>query len=406
MTDLWPSLHARKPDKYDDYLETLTNDEAMQLALMEDQAKDGHCCPTCDDSGKLETIGSEIICQRCGTIVDIPLEMGAEYRWFSNDTHSGSGGADPSRCSFPINPLMPESSLGTMILSRAGSGSATMRKIKQYHLYNLNPYRERTLWTIFESLQVRASNAGISTAIVEEAKELFAQLTAHTSCRGQGQRDTMLAVCLWESLKRHGTPRTPKDIAAVFNITQQSVTKGIKQFQQNFAIRLMSEDTSTYTNPVIKPKVMEKPKVDEAKKGEEKKKEEENGTVASTDKETKESMVARAKHRQALLKQTLTRTTTYEDFITPFLTNLSLPNSATVEYMVRAICARIEDMGVVPENTPPSLTASVIAFTCSELGITLDFNDLSRVCGVSSVTIQKCLKRMSPWKAKLLENLS
>ncbi len=396
MTDLWPALHARKPDKHDDYLEALTNEEAMKLAMMEDQVQDGHCCPTCEDTTKLETIGSEIICQRCGTIVDIPLEMGAEYRWFSNDTHSGNGGADPSRCSFPINHLMPESSLGTMILSRAGAGSATMRKIKQYHLYNLNPYRERTLWTIFESLQVRASNAGISTAIVEEAKELFAQLTAHTSCRGQGQRDTMLAVCLWESLKRHGTPRTPKDIAAIFNISQQAVTKGIKQFQQNFAIRLMSEDTSTYTNPAVKAKP------------EPKKKETDETPTTDTPAKTEESsasMIARAKHRQTLLKQTLTRTTTYEDFITPFLTNLSLPNAATVEYMVRAICIRIEEMGVVPENTPPSLTASVIAFTCTELGITVDFMELSRVCGVSSVTIQKCLKRMAPWKDKLLENI-
>jgi hypothetical protein len=32
----------------------------------------------------------------------------------------------------------------------------------------------------------------------------------------------------------------------------------------------------------------------------------------------------------------------------------------------------------------------------------MDNADIARVCGISAVTIQKCLKRMAPWREKLL----
>jgi transcription initiation factor TFIIIB Brf1 subunit/transcription initiation factor TFIIB len=322
---------------------------------------------------------------RCGTIVDVPLEQGAEYRWFSAD--SGGGGQDPSRCGFPINHLMPESSLGTMILSN--HQSPLMRRIKRYHMWNLMPYRERTLWTIFESLQVRASNAGIGTAVLEEAKELFAQLTASAICRGQAQRDAMLAACLWEALKRHESPRMPKDIAEVFNIPLKQVTKGIKQFQHLFAIRTSGQLTDTYAAPNRVAATANKVAA----------------VVTATAAESDETIAARAYQRRAVWQKTATRTTSYEDFIQPFLTNLAIPraSAAAMEALVHHVCVRTEELGIVPENTPPSLTASVIAFCCQKMNIRMEIGEIARVCGISAVTIQKCLKRMGPWKEKLLE---
>jgi transcription initiation factor TFIIB len=364
MTDLWPSLHQSQlatDDKHFDLLDAIVDTAEYQ-------------CATCADDAAIQNVGAEVVCTRCGSIVDIPLESGAEYRWFSGD-NGGGGGPDPSRCGFPVNHLMPESSLGTMILSKGQN--PMMRRIKRYHMWNLMPYRERTLWTVFEGLQVRSTNAGISTAVIEESKELYAQLTASAICRGQAQRDAMLAACLWEALKRHDAPRMPKDIADIFNIPLRQVTKGIKQFQQLLAMRTSSGKTDTYANPASA-----------AKK------------VTAAVEETAETIAARAHQRRAIWQATVSRTTSYEDFIKPFLTNLSAP--AGLEDMVRHVCAKTEELGVVPENTPPSLTASVIAFCAAEMGIAMDNMEIARVCGISAVTIQKCLKRMNPWKAKLL----
>ena len=290
-----------------------------------------------------------------------------------------------------MNPLMPESSLGTMIL--AGDGSRLMRRIKRYHMWNMMPYRERTLWTIFEGLQVRAANAGIGTAVIEEAKELYAQLTMTASCRGQSQRDAMLAACLWEALKRHDTPRMPKDIAEIFTVPLKLVTRGIKNFQNLLAMRSGAQQTGTYANPSM-PSMPSMP------------------SLPCTDKEkdpAKESdtvLQARSNQRRAVWQKTVARTTTYEDFISPFLTNLSVPmaHASTLEHLVRHVCEKVEELGIVPENTPPSLTASVIAFCCSELGVVIGHADIARTCGISPVTIQKCLKRLQPWKEKLINH--
>ena len=261
-----------------------------------------------------------------------------------------------------------------------------MNRIKRYHMWNLMPYRERTLWTIFDGLQVRASNAGINTAAIEEAKELYAQLTASAICRGQNQRDAMLAACLWEALKRHDSPRMPKDIAEIFNIEIRQVTRGIKQFQHLLAMRSGKPTDNTYANMKNKEKkdIVADMKLNEII-------------------ETSDVIAARANVRRAVWQKTVCRTTTYKDFIQPFITNLSIPNSHALEKLVMVVCERVEELGVVPENTPPSLTASVIVFCCPELGIKISHTDVAQVCGISPVTIQKCLKRLLLWKKKLLE---
>ena len=368
MSDLWPTMRSAssasgRPDATDDPLpEFLTPTD--------------HTCPTCEDAAALENIGAEVICTRCGSIVDVPLEWAAEYRWFSNE--GGGGGTDPCRTSFPINHLMPESSLGTMILSR-GAASPAMRRIKRYHMWNLMPYRERTLWGVFDGLQTRASNSGIGTAVIDEVKELYAQLTASTICRGQGQRDAMLAACLWESLRRHESPRMPRDIADIFHLDLKAVTKGIKQFQHILAIRTSGNKTDTYVAPNAK----------EAK-----------GAPPAPE-ESAEVLSARAFQRRAVLQKTASRTTSYEDFVQPFLTNMRVANGP-LETMVRSVCARTEELNIVPENTPPSLTASVIAFCMAEMGLRVDHAELARVCGISAVTIQKCMKRLTPYREALV----
>jgi transcription initiation factor TFIIB len=380
MTDLWPGLAGPvAPVTKDDLGFSFNFDDTDIDVSFKEARATSYSCPTCEDADNVERVGTEVVCTRCGTLVDIPLEWSAEYRYYSADSASS---ADPSRCSFPINHLMPESSLGTIIQTR-GAGSATASRIRRYHMWNLMPYRERTLWTIFESLQVRATNAGISTAVIEEAKELYAQLTASTVCRGQPQRDAMLAACLWEALKRHEAPRLPRDIADIFNLSLQHVTRGIKQFQHTLAFRTSAKSSDTYVTATAAAAA---------------------ATVKATSVETPDIIKARALERRAAWRATVARTTSYEDFIVPFLTNLSVPReyADTLEISVRQVCARIEELGVVPENTPPSLTASVIAFVSAELGIRIEHTDLARVCGISAVTIAKCLKRMAPWREKLL----
>jgi len=362
MSDLWPGLS--KPVQLPPAIFT------EELPLNET-----YVCTTCQDTAAIEELEDEVICMRCGTQLDIPLDWSAEYRFYNSET----AGADPTRCGFPINPLMPESSLGTIILGGT-TGSNAIRRIRRYHMWNQMPYREHTLWKIFESLQIRASNAGIGSAIVDEAKELFAQLTASQICRGTGQRDAALAACLWEALRRHDAARLPKDLAEIFCIPLKQVTKGIKQFQHILAMRQNDRRTDTYTVP---------------------KQEEAPPNVQAAPQQGMTIALQRKAQQQAALK----RTTSYADFVEPFLSKLSIAPRifGTMVEIVHRVCATTEEMNIVPENTPPSLTASVIAFVAEDLGVPLELTEIARVCGISVVTIQKCLKRMHICKEKLLK---
>jgi transcription initiation factor TFIIIB Brf1 subunit/transcription initiation factor TFIIB len=273
-------------------------------------------------------------------------------------------------------------------------------------MWNRGPYREFTLWSIFDTLQVRASNAGIGGAVLEEAKELFAQLTAQAICRGQPQRDAMLAACIWEALKRHGTTRMPRDIAKIFAIDVKQVTKGIKQFQHLFAIRISGECTDTYTTQTTQTKQIKQIKqTKQTEVLEDKDNEKDNEKDKEKEVETSEITTARAMKRRAIWQNTVTRITTFDDFIKPYLTNLSIPRTKYTELydLVRSVCAKTDELGIVPENTPPSLTASVIALCCKELDIRIEISEITHVCGISSVTIQKCMKRMELCKEKLFE---
>ncbi len=394
----WPALASEKakaptPSLADDLLDRFFSEEDED-ATVTTTTDSSYTCRTCEDADAIEAVGTEVVCRRCGTLIDIPLELGAEYRFFSADAVTSG---DPSRCSFPVDPLMPESSLSTMIIGR-GRTSMIGRRVRRYHMWNLMPYRERNLWSVFDTLQVRATNAGISNAVIEEAKELYAQLTATIVCRGQAQRDAILAACLWEALKRHDSPRMPRDIADIFSISMPAVTRGIRQFQHTLAIRTAAGSTDTYTSVGVA-----------ATGGAGVRGTGVRGTgVTKPDPpvvaETTAAMVARARQRQADIRATASRTTSYEDFIGPFLTNLSAPreHAGALEAMVRSTCRRIDELSIVPENTPPSLTGSVIAFCCAEMGIRIDHGDLAKVCGISAVTITKCLKRLQPWRERIL----
>ncbi|NCA22543.1 MAG: hypothetical protein EBS86_15585 [Crocinitomicaceae bacterium] len=109
-----PSLPLSLPSKeeeYDKYFESFNEVKEME--------ESPNVCPECKSASDVDTVGHDIVCNRCGVIIDTPLDQGAEFRWFSSDL----GAADPSRCGFPVNPLFPESSLGTIILNKCSSKS-------------------------------------------------------------------------------------------------------------------------------------------------------------------------------------------------------------------------------------------------------------------------------------------
>ena len=311
-----------------------------------EEPKDGYMCPECTTDTWIVVDEDEVNCTNCGNHLGYLIDSSAEYRWFGTDDRN----PDPSRVGNPQNPLLPESSLGTRILSRPGDSKA-MRRIRQYHMWNIMPYRERTLWTVFEMLHVRASNSGISLAIVEETKQLYAQVSTRCICRGQ-QKDALLAACLFESLKRHNTPRRPVDIAEIFQIDVKLITRGVKQFSG-----LLEEHLHTKTTT-------------EEKKSE-------------------------------------TPSTNFRHYLEPAIYRLETPRSIhcnIIDYATR-IGSLIDEYGICPETTPSSLAAAALSLACEHYELDKSHTDVAKVCSISVATLHKCLKRIESWRPVLLKQM-
>lgn len=346
-------------------------------------ATDSWWCDACETDEHIHVETETVICRRCGEIFENILDQGPEYRWFTGDDRN----PDPTRVGAPQNPLLPESSLGTTMLLRKNHGNA-MRKIKRYHTWNLMPYRERNLWGIFEGLHVRAINAGIGVGVLEEAKRLYAQLSALCVCRGT-QKEALLAACLYESLKRSGTPRRPKDIATIFQINLRHVTKGLKQFanllnmDERMGTRVVAAENRHNTNTLPATAA----------------------TAATAGTAPPAAAAVNIESRRAKWDSISRSTTTFEHYVEPFVSKLEAPRNftGTLVMLTRQICIRADDMGICPENTPPSLTAAALALACSALTIQKSIQEIATVCDISVVTLHKCLKRLEVWRQNLLE---
>jgi transcription initiation factor TFIIIB Brf1 subunit/transcription initiation factor TFIIB len=434
MTDLFPGL-AKKIEILDEdlrlraYLFDITRRETTNISEKTDaeaaaakQAEDedgAWVCDNCETDEHVQTIEDAVLCVRCGEVFEHILDQGPEYRWFSGDDRN----PDPTRVGAPQNPLLPESSLGTTMILRKHHGNA-MRKIKRYHTWNLMPYRERNLWGIFEGLHVRAINAGIGVGVLEEAKRLYAQLSALCVCRGT-QKEALLAACLYESLKRSGTPRRPKDIGVIFQINIRYVTKGLKQFANLLDLdERIGIKTSNLKDAkkALKVAASAAAAASVAAASAAATAAADAGLTYEPPVEAEVESAAAAnvaplpivpairpqvsvESRRARWDKISRSTTTFEHYIEPFVSKLEAPRQLTGTLMAitHQICSRADDMGICPENTPPSLTAAALALACNSLSIQKSIQDIASVCDISVVTLHKCLKRLDQWKQKLLE---
>jgi transcription initiation factor TFIIB len=306
-------------------------------------------CAECGTGAIIVQEKDYMICKSCNSLIEYLIDSGPEYRWFGSDDRS----PDPTRVGGPINPLLPESSLATRILWRSGDCKA-MRRIRQFHLYSAMPSRERTLWNVFEILTVRTVNAGISPSILEESKQLYSQISPRCILR-KPQRDALLAACVFESLKRHGSARHPKDVAEMFSVDTSLITKALKQFSE-----LLEEHAHEHAHKFLK-------------------------------------------HTIEHEEPPLTMSTTFGDYIEAALVRLDIPRTmiSAMQTTALELGSKVDEYGICPEATPPSLAALAVALACEKMEHSKSIATIATALDISVATLSKCMKRCAKCKTAL-----
>ena len=288
----------------------------------------------CDDMKNHQIHNGTTICSMCkNTITNI--QANPEWRFYgSSDTKS----SDPTRCGMPVNTLLPKSSIGTTI--SYNRNSQTMNKLRRYQQWNGMPYKERSLFKVFEEISRICKKSNLPIIIINEANSLYKIVSSTKISRG-ANRSGIIAACVYFSCKINNVPRSPNEIASIFDLKIPVMTKGCKKFQEIMQLNKVNIN----------------------------------------------------RIHQAL-------TITMDDFIDRFCSKLELTKEDINQ--IKDISKMAQFYNLINENTPPSMAAGCIYLYIKDNELPIHKKEISDICKISEVTINKCFKKLEPYKSKLI----
>lgn len=193
--------------------------------------------PACEQcqSKDIVVVEGEHICRNCNIIQSRMIDDGAEWRFYGVEDNRNE---DPTRCGMPTNHLLPKSSLGSMIgYYSKGKDNRDIRSIRRFLLWNSMPHWERTLYQNFEILSNAGISQGISAKIIEDSKILFKEASQMKISRGDN-KDGLVAACMYYACIINKVPRSTKEIAKMFKLDPNILTKGNARFQELLKINV------------------------------------------------------------------------------------------------------------------------------------------------------------------------
>ena len=242
----------------------------------------------------------------------------------------GNNSSDPTRCGMPVNTLLPESSVGSTV--SFNNNSASMNQIRRYQQWQGMPYKERSLYKVFTEITEICKKNNIPNIIINEAKSLYSIVSETKISRGSNRKG-IIAACVFYACKECNVPRSTKEIAEIFNLESTVMTKGCKKCQEIIAMNKMNKKRVLNTVS-IKP----------------------------------------------------------EDFIKRFCNRLNLTQEDTEK--INKICIISLDNNIISENTPPSIASGCIYYLIKKKDIDISKKEISDICKISEVTINKCCKKL------------
>ena len=193
----------------------------------------------CDDPNIMIEDG-HYYCVNCCTVNGCVIDGGAEWRFYGSDDCKGD---DPNRCGMPTNELLPKSSLGSVI--GYGQNSKTVRQIRMYQLWNSMPYWERSLYGNFDKVTSTIANHNIPAKVLADAKVLIKKVSEKKISRGDN-KEGVIASCIYYSCLLNNTPRSTKEIAKIFHIDHNVLTRGNARFQSLLKINVKSTSADDF----------------------------------------------------------------------------------------------------------------------------------------------------------------
>jgi transcription initiation factor TFIIIB Brf1 subunit/transcription initiation factor TFIIB len=117
--------------------------------------------------------------------------------------------------------------------SSVNLNSAFMYRLRKTALYCSGlKHRDRATHAIFQELQSRMSvqHNALHPSVLEDIKSLYTEVSTHASTY-RVRKINLIAACTYEACKRHGVPRSAKEICEIFDIKPKSFSMGCRYFR-------------------------------------------------------------------------------------------------------------------------------------------------------------------------------
>lgn len=176
----------------------------------------------CDRIVELRSEGCSV-CANCGLVQSDTIYDEHESFYANAD-----GGVSMLRHGAPIDPLLEQSSLSTMM-----AFSHRFKRVKQIHDRLSMNYTERALYHAFASMtRIMEDHLNLSKGVIETAKSMYKDLKEKRISRGQIHK-ALTAACVYYACKLHGSEvvLTKHEIANAFDVNTTKLNKACKIFR-------------------------------------------------------------------------------------------------------------------------------------------------------------------------------
>lgn len=185
--------------------------------------KDKKICFNCNESDFFIIDSEMIICTFCGVENDSIIDYQAEWRYYGSDDNKRS--SDPNRCGVPTNPIIPDTSLSTVILGR---GFEVYRKLNSW---NGLSYKQRSLIAILNKIALKANIDNVPQSIIDATMNMYKIISQDYIKRG-ASRESLIAACFFNALRDQGMIRSTDEVAKLFDIKSKKLSKGCNEFTE------------------------------------------------------------------------------------------------------------------------------------------------------------------------------
>lgn len=328
----------------DDVIETfqkLLLSSSKTATFDSDNYQISHCL-FCSSDHCFEVVDGFVVCVQCQRVNRLELDNGAEWRTFSNGGFDNSTQVvDQTRIGSPATFLLPDCGTGT-IIGHQPNESFAMRRIRRYHTWKNMNYKGKNLAVTLDGMQSKADKGNIPTIVVERAKILYKEASTAQLFRGKNKQG-LIAVCMHRSCREMSVPRSMKEIADMFGVSEQVMTRGNRCLSKTFSNAVVSDGI---------------------------------GEVGDSN---------------------VVVITSPVDYLSRFCSKLHC-SERTIEKSLK-IASLIETSTLIPDNTASSIAAGVVYFVSCELHEPLSKADIAAVSKTSEVTISKCSKKITKLKS-------